>query len=490
VFADLGEGFIEVRLIEDRKGGALVERQWYPSAQELIDDLPRLWDLAAARVAAVFFGVLPRRERGKGKAEDTIASSVAWADLDFKDYAGGEAEARKRLAEFPLQPTLVVCSGHGLHAYWLLREPAPPAELSDLSRQLANALGGDHAFDAARILRLPGTANRKDPAHPTLVVIEALDPARAYNSTELVDVLGMFAESSSAGANPGPRQDGDRRITRPLYPLILGLLGNQRLRSIFEGTGKPELRDDGKPYDRSSSGYDFSLVLALRRKGVKDADQLGNALWNRPDGAAREKGIDYIRRTVDEALKRFDQFEDEREEEDAEIDFVVEKVRVFASVPPVHEILIAGKSITLTTSQLLSRDSFTLAFVNTHRRVPTLPKRWSEQVNTWLAEAEIVEQPPEASDEHALREAVQRVIADLPVGEEVGDLDHGKAVLLEGGAKAFKVDPVLKLLLEDWKGLKRNDLCRVLKDLGYESLPRKVGQERAQARAWAPRGNA
>ena len=130
-------------------------------AETPTNPMMRLCDLAAARHTGVFFGVLPRSAHGAGTAADIIDGLVAWVDLDFKDFAGGEAEARKRLAEFPLQPTIIVRSGHGLHAYWLLSEPASPQELSDHSRRLALVLGGDKAFDAPRLLRLPGTANRK-----------------------------------------------------------------------------------------------------------------------------------------------------------------------------------------------------------------------------------------------------------------------------------------------------------------------------------------
>src|SRR5262245_50714727 len=455
-------GFIEVRLIEDKKLGKVIKREWYRAVEDLLAGLPALRLLADQHKAAVFFGVLRRRERGKGKAADVVAGLVAWADIDFKDYSGGEAEARKRLAEFSIQPSIVVRSAHGLHAYWLMREATDPEKLSGISRGIAQVLGGDHAFDAARILRIPGTNNWKDPEHPIAVEIEILDSTRVYTPTEIEEVLSKFGTRPGDDAKHADQPHGGHtRIARPLYPLILELLGNKQLRALFDGTGKPELRDDGKPMDRTSSGYDYSIVLALRRKGVKDPDQLGNVLWNRPDGVAREKGLDYILRTVEAVLKRLGEFEAEREEEDVAPDFVVERFRVFSSVPPVYELTIAGKRFTLKTPQLLSRDAFTVAFVNMHRRVPALPKRWTDQVNAWLAEAEVVEQPPEASDEHALREAMQRVINDMPVSEEAGDLDHGKAVSLEDGDKAFKADAVLKLMLEDWKGLPRNDLCRV-----------------------------
>jgi len=481
-------GLIETRVIEDRKGGSLVDRRWHGSAEDLRADQVRLLSLSEAKRAGTFFGVLPRRAVGVGTAADVLAGHVAWVDIDFRDFPGGEAEARKRLAEFPVPPSAVVRSGHGLHGYWLLRELEEPETLSRLSEGLAQALGGDHAFDAARILRLPGTVNWKDPEHPVPVEIEFLDEGRACNRSEIEEAIAAYAPKPEARASArSAGTEGAARIDGPLDPQILAMIDRKvRIRTLFEGTGKPELDKDGRRLDTTSSGYDFSVALALCKAGIVDPVILGNALWNRPDEAAKAKGLDYINRTVEKVLERFEEFQ--KDDDDVEIDFVVEGVRVFASVPPVHELTIAGKSLTLKTPELLSRDSFTVAFVNVHRRVPTLPKRWADQVNVWLAQAELVEQPPEASDEHALREAVLRVIDDMPVGEESKDLDHGKALVFECGTKAFRVEALLKLLHDDWPHVRRNELCRVLREVGFDSSPRKVGADRVQVRVWHRKG--
>src|SRR5262249_22791508 len=97
LFAHVPPGAIEVRVIEDRKGGRVVAREWYASAAHLVQDHARLVDEAARQGAGVFVGVLPRRSPGCGKAADTLAGAAVWADLDFHDYAGGEDEAREAL---------------------------------------------------------------------------------------------------------------------------------------------------------------------------------------------------------------------------------------------------------------------------------------------------------------------------------------------------------------------------------------------------------
>ena len=58
----------------------------------------------------IYFGVCSRQ--GGGRAEHIKEVISLWADLDFKDYAGGEAEAHERLAAFRYAPTIVVHSGN------------------------------------------------------------------------------------------------------------------------------------------------------------------------------------------------------------------------------------------------------------------------------------------------------------------------------------------------------------------------------------------
>src|SRR4051794_11613234 len=82
----------------------------------------------------VYFGVgfqprdLGPNRRGEGK--DVIAIPGLWADIDVwgtvhkaTDLPPTKAEGLVLIRQFPLQPTLVVDSGHGLQAWWLFKEP-------------------------------------------------------------------------------------------------------------------------------------------------------------------------------------------------------------------------------------------------------------------------------------------------------------------------------------------------------------------------------
>ncbi|MCL2000845.1 MAG: hypothetical protein FWG74_05380 [Planctomycetes bacterium] len=142
-------------------------RFWTP-ASGIGEHLDRMLALNA-RGIGIYAGVLPRTVTGGGKAEHTDGGRIIWADFD--DIAPGDALARLREAGLP-PPMLVVSSGHGAHVYWKLDRKLDKAEhtglMAALKAFLKNRPGlAEHidagAFDAPRVLRLPGFTNYKPP---------------------------------------------------------------------------------------------------------------------------------------------------------------------------------------------------------------------------------------------------------------------------------------------------------------------------------------
>jgi len=149
-------GLVELRF--RRPGGAMRQR-FYPTGR-----LAAVAHTAVylAREHDVYLGCAPRRRRAGGRS--AIAHSWAlWADCDTP-------QATRALADFDLPPSLIVGSGSAAnrHAYWLLDQPIESPELDELNLRLARAIGADeHAYDAARVLRVAGTSNHKHtPAAP------------------------------------------------------------------------------------------------------------------------------------------------------------------------------------------------------------------------------------------------------------------------------------------------------------------------------------
>jgi len=165
-----------------------------------IGDYDTIAECAARRAATadVWHGVATRRARlphGRGSANDCAHLPGLWLDVDIAGpgHKGGHTLppdvdlARELIAAYPLEPTVVVHSGGGLQAWWLFPEPLPAADAgplltrwgatwADIGRQQHWHV--DNVFDIARIMRLPGTINRKVPGDPRpVVVIETSEEA-------------------------------------------------------------------------------------------------------------------------------------------------------------------------------------------------------------------------------------------------------------------------------------------------------------------------
>lgn len=492
LFGWTASGFIEVRVIVDRKAGVVVERKWYRGAEALDADFDRLLGLAADHDAAVFFGLMPRREIGKGKAKDVLPARLVWADLDIKDYPSGEEEMRGQLARFPLPPTIVVRSGHGLHCYWLLKEEVLPEELSQIANDLRRRLGGDSAFDAARLLRLPGTFNRKDSANPIPVTVETFELERVYDRTEVEDAIAICSwvvpgtdTAGGASAPAGPSAVASVGASERVREVIAK---HRKVREFFLGTSKAQKRPDGLHTDCSSSGYDWSFLLALARHGVKDEAELMAALFSRPDGRARAKGARYAERTVRGVLEFLERTEAE-EDETPKLDFEVEELRVYPSTPASYELVIGGKPLVVTSPVLRSPGKFQLAFFDRYHRLTKVPKAesWHGIVNGWLADATYVEVPPEASDEVARREEIERIVEDLPVGDDPLDLDRDKGYAHDG-QKLFKTATITRALVETGLNTPQNAVCLHLKAMGFAYSVPTLGGKRV--RVWGTPWNA
>lgn len=127
-----------------------------------------------------FFGVALRTNAAlqtkKGDAAHCQTLTALFVDADFKHL--GEAETRKRIAEFPLPPSIVVCSGGGLHPYWPLESPiylqtsGGMARAKSLLRRMAKTVAevvDEQVSEPARVLRIPGSLNFKyDPPLPVV----------------------------------------------------------------------------------------------------------------------------------------------------------------------------------------------------------------------------------------------------------------------------------------------------------------------------------
>ena len=135
------------------------------------------------------------------KAEDCLFMRSFFIDLDVgakKDYQSkGDAHTAlyKLIGETGLPDPVVIDSGGGVHAYWIMDEDIPRDEWKPIAEKF-KALCLQHisidpvvTADAARIMRAPDTFNHKfDPPEPTSVVS---DEIHVYSWSEFKDFLGV-----------------------------------------------------------------------------------------------------------------------------------------------------------------------------------------------------------------------------------------------------------------------------------------------------------
>lgn len=138
---------------------------------------------------------------GGRTAANTDQFQCLWLDLDYKHYDNIEAadEDIARLIEKVGPPTARVMSGGGLHVYWALRTALPTAQwkpLADAFQATWQSLGipaDPVSADASRVLRLPGTHNRKpEYGEARQVVLQTLDDI-TYDVDSLTKKLNVGA---------------------------------------------------------------------------------------------------------------------------------------------------------------------------------------------------------------------------------------------------------------------------------------------------------
>jgi len=121
---------------------------------------------------------------GKSKAEVNASQAPGfWLEIDFKNLKDPGTMEQAIYNCQPIKPNLVIHSGNGCHAYFLFAEllniikGATKKKFKGFNELMKNIVEAnarpylkegtklDSIQDVGRILRVPGTVNRKDPAH-------------------------------------------------------------------------------------------------------------------------------------------------------------------------------------------------------------------------------------------------------------------------------------------------------------------------------------
>lgn len=150
---------VEVRCFHRVKGQGV--RQFWKPAREVPSLLPMLGGLNTEGEFNVYVGGNPRL-REAGSEADVALARCLFADWD--DLLPPDAAARIAGAGLP-PASLIVDSGHGVHAYWRLASPLTDMETWKAAQlKLIGIAGSDPKIkDPPRVMRLPGFINFADP---------------------------------------------------------------------------------------------------------------------------------------------------------------------------------------------------------------------------------------------------------------------------------------------------------------------------------------
>lgn len=171
------EDLIEIRPIPPKERGF-----WIPAKEITHQNTIKRLQGYEKNQFNVYAGVLPRSYVGGSKQEHATPGRVVWADIDHCEPQEGIAKATKH--GLPC-PTLVISSGHGTHLFWRLANKEAPQTLVSTVAGIARLIGADPSVaDAARILRLPGFYNWKNPENPIKAAIHSGNPIQ-YNLSDL-----------------------------------------------------------------------------------------------------------------------------------------------------------------------------------------------------------------------------------------------------------------------------------------------------------------
>lgn len=238
--------------------------------------------------------------KGRGTAADAKALTCIWIDVDVKDTGSPTLDvARKIVDSIPIRPSLLTCSGAGLHAFYIFVEPlsldteGARVDTEDLLAHWKTTVmayaaeqGGKvdkGTFDVARVMRVGGTFNPKTSPPLDAYIIECNDVR--YNPSDFDEIMRDAPYSEPRERIDPVSLDGvEIRALDTLPPVFSAALENDtRLRRTWT-------RDRPDLVDQSSSGYSLSLANQCVALGMTD-EQIAQVIctWRQQVNAAEKK---------------------------------------------------------------------------------------------------------------------------------------------------------------------------------------------------------
>lgn len=225
----------------------------------------------------VYFGTtvqpLGLGDRDRGKISNVTAMVALQTDIDIagpghkgKRYANDLTEAIDIIKSIGPEPTWIINSGGGVHAYWVFSEPW--SLINETERDGAVALsyawnmtaksaanvkgvGVDSTFDLARVLRVPGTFNHKLGTPRPVEIIHFADENRYH-----IEAFDDYLVDVNYVKEDAPVKVDDLTLVAdcPVPECVQDALED----SLFQRTWERKRRDLFD--DQSASSYDYAII--------------------------------------------------------------------------------------------------------------------------------------------------------------------------------------------------------------------------------------
>jgi hypothetical protein len=290
---------------------------------------------------------LAGRDLGPRKRITNLTSAGipgVWADIDVnggpegKQNAAPDLETAVQLAGSLLEPTVMVASGYGLHAWWLLDdgpwafgstgEQHKASEVCAAWNRLLAAQARELGFtidstgDLARLMRIPGTANHKGDAagmmpaqvkgHP--VPVDEQDGPR-HSWEAIADLAAGAPAATAATTSPGGVDTAGLHM-RPDAQPPMDKHEVLRLNSDLYARTWDHTRVEKDCKSWSASEWDLSLASQWAQASWTDQEIADGLVAHRrlkyPASAEKALRVDYVARTI---VKARTQLRRERQDE-------------------------------------------------------------------------------------------------------------------------------------------------------------------------------
>ena len=211
----------------------------YPD-QRFVDTKEEVDAIAAEfvrRKVDAYFGCAKYGPLNNRTHENATYFRALWMDIDCGPTKGvpdekgvvkgyltqdiGLAEFKKFCMAVGLPRPILVSSGYGIHAYWLLEEVVSRRDWNPLANRLRELcveqglIVDSSVFEASRVLRIPGTFNFKQDEPKEVTVLNEVTQRLTYE--QFKELLGA----------PEPKDDVPDFIPRSMSPMMEALMGNK-----------------------------------------------------------------------------------------------------------------------------------------------------------------------------------------------------------------------------------------------------------------------